>query len=267
MPWLRSIYLGSAFAILMWMLPYAIGMLVHYFSSHRWGKAVGWLLMVLFIPSLILAFVFKLALESVLYTPNMILLSISCWVMIGQAILWRMIWFGYVRRRQTSGWRTVALPAFYASLVLAFLAFGSFVGERGTRYYEAVRAQKQIEEDREHLSAAGYEQYPGADFLFGHSLIRGSGSGCGESLSLHFRTGDSPEQVLDFYRESADRAGLRVRMGTRPGTGIPVLVVLGEDTAMEVEGWSEDTWLVTVYWDIAEDFEERMERWHELEQK
>ena len=266
--WLRSIYLSSGFAVLVWLLPYAVGVTYYHLLSRHWKRAVGWLLLVLFVPSLVLAWVFAHALENVIYVPHTTVLIVSCCVMVAQAVFWRLVWYRYRKEGEISHRRTIAFCAFLISILLTLLAVGSFFKEWAYDYRAYAHLQQQSVEDQERLDMVGYAPYPDAEYPLGTGMIHGDGcmGGDGGFLSMQFRSADEPGRVLDFYRERAGSAGLRTYSGMNSSGGNPMMIALGDDrTAMEVQGWSEDMWLVTIYWNTSYDFRERIELDYKLE--
>jgi hypothetical protein len=281
----RSIYLGSGFAVLVWGLPYVFGLVVHYLRIGRWAKGISWLLLVLFIPSFMLARVFAWGLENDLYTPRTILMSVSCVVVTGQAVFWGLLWMEHRRRGEPAAWRTIAHAAFIASLVLSFLSFGGFFVEKRYRYLETVRLRQQTETDLKHLDKVGYAPYPDAVYEFGDCMIRAEyenetlagytqdmPGGYNGFLSIDFRTTDDPLRVIHFYSDHAWTAGLTVRRGVSRATGAPVMVGFGaRDDAIVVEQLppgrepSNGNWAVTVYWKIPKGFQESLDLGFRLE--
>lgn len=281
----RTIYLGSGFAVLIWVLPYAFGTTIHHFTAGRWARGVGWILFILFIPSFVLARVFAWGLENDLYTPRTVLMSISCLVMAGQAVLWWLLWTEYRKRGEPAGWRTTANWAFIASLILLLMSLGSFYLEKRYRYLEGTRRRQQAMADAQHLEKAGYLPYPNAHYRFGECMIRESyedvtlagyledrPGAYRQALDINFQTDDDPSKVLDFYSDRARKAGMTVRRGTSRTSGAPVIVGVGaERRAMVIEllplraDPSVGDWSATIYWDTPKGFEESLDLNFELE--
>jgi len=252
--WLRSIYLSSAFAILLWIFPWVIGQMSYHFHQRHWKRAVGWFLAVLLIPSLILAWIFAHALENVLYTPHTTLLIVSIIVMIVQAVHWRLMWKDYRDSNIIHKMRTVALYAYLVSSLLGLLGIGSLIKEFTYKYKENQVAAEQADRVTEILASTGYIPYPGALYPLGKIPVIGQLEPENDdenrgTLTIQFRTDDPEDDVIDFYNATARANGNWAVHGiTHDGTS-RCLVVLGENhTAMEFINWREEFWIVVVHY-------------------
>lgn len=260
----RSIYFGSAFALMIYIMPFAMGRMIYHFTTRHWKRATLWIFLVFMVPSLFLATIFAMRLENVLYTPKQAIFSISCWLMLEQAFVWRLVWLQQYRKREMNYWRIVSITAFWISLAITISAFGAYYKERGQERLAEAHHQWQMSQDAKRFNEVGYVQYPGAEFVYGNYPVRGE-SEFGESITIHFRTDDLSEDVLEFYRKSALGAGLDSRIGKRVSTGADAMVAIGEESGMVVESGSGSDWFVTVYWDVSEDFAERVLESYEFE--
>jgi hypothetical protein len=110
---------GVILLILLWIIPYAAGMMFHHLISNNRLKAIGWLLVALFglykgvIPTLVLVgYVF------IIPSIYKIIWAITFIGMLGQLVFWWFIWRKYRRRGEISGWRTAAIGAFLVILLV-----------------------------------------------------------------------------------------------------------------------------------------------------
>ncbi len=270
----KSIYFGSGFAVLVWIVPYALGSMVYHWLSRHRVRASGWLLLVLLVPSFVLARIFAWGLDEDLYRPRTSLMAITCVVMLGQALFWGLLLNEYRTRRETGSWRSVANTAFIVSIILALLSLGSFILEKRYRYLEGVRLSRLAVSDQTHLEDVGYAAYPLAEYPFGECMIRSGGgedgvgghtgkgySACGDCLGIHFNTPDESARVLNFYKILARSKGLMTWTGASRASGMPAMVAFSDDhTSIVIEelkanGDSDaNDWGVTVYWNTPPDF-------------
>ena len=236
----------------MWIFPWVIGTMFYHFHASHWKRAFGWLLAVLMIPSLVLAWIFAHALENVFYAPHTTLLVISIIVMILQAVHWMLTWRDYRSRNIVHRIRTVAIYAYIMSSLLGFLGIGSLVKEYIYKYRERKIAAEKIEHTLEILELAGYEPYPGALYPYGDIPVTGqvdnpdSPDPAG-SITLQFESKDDTSDVIKFF-DSAARShdNWAIRGRTRVDER-PALVVVGENhTSMEIIEWRDGYWIVIV---------------------
>lgn len=262
--WFRSIYLSSMFAVLVWMLPYAVGTMFYHYRTGRWKRAALWTVMVLAIPSLTLSWVFAHALNNVLFTPYTTVLIASCVFMLGQTIFWRVTWKSH-SHEEMGKWRLKGKYAYAMSLILTVLAFGSLAKERGLNYYDDMRIHREEKVNSERLAAAGYETYPGAEFPYGsifnesNEILERNGE-YGGSLNLEFTTGDEPEIVFDFFTQRAVNSNLKALAAVSRMSGDPALIVYGNNgAALELVDLPGNSWSVTIYYGIPSNFPELLE--------
>ena len=194
----RSIYFGSAFAFMIWLLPYTMGRMMFHFLNRHWKRAILWVFLVLLVPSLFLATIFAMRLENVLYTPKQAIFSISCWLMLAQAVIWRLVWVQQYRKGERNYWRTVSAWAFWISLFISIAAFGAYYQERAFERLQEAHHQWQMSQDQKRFGEVGYVQYPQAEFVYGNYPVRGE-SEIGKSITIHFLTDDPSEDVLEYW--------------------------------------------------------------------
>jgi len=252
--WLRSIYLSSVFAVLVWVFPWVVGNMLYHFQERHWKRATGWLLGFLIIPSLILAWIFTYALENILFTPHTMLLYISIIVMMVQAAHWRVLWRSYRDRNIIHRLRTIALYAWMTSSLLGFLGIGSLIKEYTYKHKERQIATEEALRVGEILASAGYTPFPGALYSLGekpviaHLESEDDEIGRG-TLTIQFHSDAHPDDVLDYYNKNSRAQGNWALRGITRVNGKPSLIVLGENrTAMEITGWTDGYWIVSVHY-------------------
>ena len=138
-------YLILATVALALILPYVAGTMLHHFLTRNWEKAIGWLLIFSFCLTEGLGLLVMAAVELWESPLDIPFLNIAPWVLLAQAVLWGLFWFMYKRRREPSGWRTVAVSACLLSLAVGLLIPVT---------YNNVREQR-IAKDQELLDEVG----------------------------------------------------------------------------------------------------------------
>ena len=213
------------------------------------------------VPSLVLAWIFTHALQNVLFTSHTIILGISILVMGFQAFTWRSIWRFYFNRKIEHHLRSIAFYSYLMSLILTFMGIGSLVTETGHRKHEEYLHNQRLIKDELEFQKAGYIHYDAAEFPLGMRPVRNNETSLGESMIFQFRTSDDPALVSGFYHNLAARYEFRFIDGISKSNRDPTIIVFGEENhAYVLRNWRDGYWMVTIYLDVPDDFEERILR-------
>jgi hypothetical protein len=208
--------MGSIVAVAVWAVPYIFGKMYYHILYKGAWRFIGWLFVLLIIVFIVAAFI-RVALSGAPSSgPNLKWLGFSIDVMLLQFITWGLTWLGCWRVWQTSRWRPVSAVASMTSLLFLAMAVYSFYGTRVEEYQSQVFSEQRYDEQLARMVQAGYEPYPGAAIPQGDYISEGGGGNSissSKSLSIKFNTPDSVDQVLDFYKVSAKKAGMKVHKG------------------------------------------------------
>ncbi len=259
--WLKSIYLSSGFAFLIWLLPWVVGVMMHHFLARHWKRGLGWLLLVLVLPSFIAARIFAYSLEGILYTPHTGMLTISIAVLAFQAVHWRITWRRFYDNKKYAPRRAIAFYAYLVCILLSFLGVGIFIKETIYKYRVKSEVLQERTEALETMMSVGYMPYPGAGYPFGEILSRTAGSPdyqSGESMTLiqQFSTTDDSATAIGFFTELSDLNKNQSVSGITINGGRPVFASISRDgTLLELTEWSDGNWLVIITEPFTNDFE------------
>ncbi len=284
---------GLFLVLPLWSLPYVAGSLYWHLTQRNWGRVLGWAvaLLVVFYPALYL--LSNLDPSDNTYGFDPFVTPIHVWVMLGQTIFWWYSWFTQWKKREINGRRIAAIPAFIISAIIAIklspllsivvllIIWINHSNEK--RKWDKIEyvvpkrsaADADVEPDETRdLSEIGYRPYPNADLSDAKTVITGGGGSRGKSVKFKFRTADPPDQVLEFYRKSAEQAGMRVRTGLRLAENpdyppVPALVALKDEPVALVvsrDTYHEFEWTVTVWLKIWASFTRDLQAYFDFEE-
>jgi hypothetical protein len=210
--------------------PYVAGIAAYHLLAKNWGRLVAWSC-ILIVLGLLMALAYSLS------SPTLSFSSVAwnhpqpeSWMMLGQMVLWGVL-FSVARVGQPGGgWRTVGLVALavsfliasigalnYAAIILVLviiLAIGGMVIRRMRRPAAEDLSPREVS-DRQRAWDLGCMPYPSAESAEEAITSEQGAAFPAVSCKLRFRTSDPGNMVLDFYANSARSAGLRVQKGQR----------------------------------------------------
>ena len=109
---------------LFFLQPYMVGMMFHHYLSRHAARVFGWF--VVFFISILLGFlnIVNAAQSHGYWDPSLLDYWRLSWiVMLIQPILWVLLWYALWKSKIATGWRTVAIAAFFACLPLLTVTF------------------------------------------------------------------------------------------------------------------------------------------------
>ena len=214
---------GTLAALLIWCLPYILGVAWGNLSLGRRGRAVfgGCSGMLLLAAAVGLAYIYCYAAQSSAETAGTTgWYLLSDLIIAGQVVLWGAIAF---RPANAAGsqWRLVAVPACYLSATLLFPAVLAGVQHNQASARQATAFAEIRQASAQALASVGFDAYPQA--VPGSFTIAGEGSDSSgnQRTYFEFRTSDSGAKVLDYYESLALKQAMQVKRGYLKQRGTP----------------------------------------------
>jgi len=260
-----TILLGSALFAAVLVLPFAAGRIVGRFCLR--DPVSG--MVCLFLSLILLAYFIFHPIRTT-YSSRYCLLWLALYLtLLGQILYWGIAAYRSILRRESTSQFNTALVAFIVSDLLAImfnsclallfifvslLIIGIHYAISGkARRLSAITPGREFEEFKL-LGEVGYLPYPAREPPYANPKIVENPTLAAKAFEIEFRCGDRPEHVLGFYKQCAERTGLRGQIGAlrhkdselRP---VPAMIAYGgKKSAMIVsqEAASEFLWKVIV---------------------